>query len=156
MQHRNSGYFWWSRGWWIGIHPKKLEPQIQADTVLVLLEAGYVRSDLFFLSSHWSLLLLFSFRKTRLCELYAKVLGSEEALHVSTKSLQRHLWERHQLWEHLLPLPGEWREDYGKPRVGFDSEDKKKLYEHKWNIKRWFCCYILVQLHGWGSQCLPP
>lgn len=34
-------------------------------------------------------LLLFSCRKTRLCELYAKVLGSEEALHVSTKSLEK-------------------------------------------------------------------
>ncbi|KAF1647128.1 Amine oxidase [flavin-containing] B, partial [Eudyptes chrysocome] len=71
--------FWRKKG--IMIDPQKLEPQVQEILILVLLKLGHIRGGLFSLSLHRSLLLLFSCRKTRLCELYARVLGSEEALH---------------------------------------------------------------------------
>ena len=59
-------------------------------------------------------------------------------------------WKRYLLRERLLPSVEEWREGYGKSWVVFDSEDKNEL------MKRLKGRYVLVQLHGWHSQCLPP
>lgn len=154
-----------------------MEPQVWANTYTCYLETGTFRGSVFSLFLHRSLLLFFCCRKTRLCELYAKVLGSEEALHVSTPSKSWYLssvllqlgraewdWNAAVLWatalfgkqhviqEVLLLSVEKWRVCYSKSCVVLDRENMNAFMKQ---LKGQIYSHCL-HCWGWDSLCLPP